>query len=571
MTAKHWIADCRVDAGAAAYNGGVGESLYVIYHFLRTAGWSSVWECDGYNNHLPDGSMEDAGVSNWTPTGTGAVSKITSDKHMGVRCAEVSIAATDDTVQSAALTDVIASTVYRVSLWYKAETVSDDFDVEVDNGDASWVSIGTVTGVAASGWRRFEGTFTSHTSGDAYIRFRQLSTSGTDFYIDSAIIYESWFEYNGVTAEDLSGSPDGEILNGNEFSSASHSFASDTGKYVCIWDPQTPEASHKGNSGVYKITGVNGDDAQFDLRAGGSPALFAATGLRWRLLDMSVAPQCAGSGASISERLSGCMLESPFSEPWRIAFKLNYRSSGNPTWINTWSSPVDAAYDVDTGYFLSNVFGTHNKFPIYLPGEITATCFVIGGASSGRTSTYLRVYLMTDTDNSFLFILLRPGDGTFPNLEGATLAGFTEADTYHTLQQSYIHFGTTSYYALTPAISFLDLLASTFYNGLQCTDFGWMEEESSIMSLGIGISTLGEKNMSNCRANPFDGKHWLRTPKLGRDFYGTKTGDPTEKSLNMGMWETTPTIIIYSTIDDDKYLHIREGFCIEWNEREALT
>lgn len=109
--AKRWIRDLALTTGVTSSSGYLPQEMLVIYHMLRTAGWTWLWECDGGNgvvsgtlpNHVLDGSMEDPLTTNWTVgAGTPTITKDTAIKHSGSRSLKIA-GALGDVIQSANL------------------------------------------------------------------------------------------------------------------------------------------------------------------------------------------------------------------------------------------------------------------------------------------------------------------------------------------------------------------------------------------------------------------------------------------------------------------------------------
>jgi len=163
-----------------------------------------------------------------------------------------------------------------------------------------------------------------------------------------------------------------------------------------------------------------------------------------------------------------------------------------------------------------------------------------------------------------LHIALRDFDGAATNSVGGGWVGFTGSDTYHTLRESFMFQFPTDYGGFDDYDFRLE--ARTWGDdGCQCVDYGpgWMVR-NTIMVLGFGSAALDELDETH-RANPFDGKYWLRKPKAARDFTGSATINPTEKVVNgNGVWHGAP-VTDWSTIDSNSYFHIRQGWFWEWH------
>lgn len=558
----HWIRDCAVFKTHATYGQGYGESMYIIYHFLRVAGWSWIWECDGIvDNHCTDASMEASGVTDWTVVGSAVRAKDTSQKHMGAQSLRIASEATDSGVRSAALLSMSASTNYRLAFWAYNNT-GQAWDVQVDTGTGSFVSVGTIPSDGA--WTLHDFGFTTNSSGTAY--FQILDTNGTHdiIYVDSVVLRESWFEYRGVIAEDLSGSPDGQLLNGNEFHTASYTFtAGDIGRYICVWDP-----TNIGNSGVYRINAAPAIDAVLDLRAGGTPALTPQTGLRWRLVDATEAPGVSNN-LPTTETHSGWGLQSPHSEKWRFFMRASSVSGNSNIWLTTWSAPYDVDFNVENGNFDDTALSTHQYSPVYSKsGQFTGRNFSNYGWYN--QATFQRLYLQTDDDGSYLYMVMRGGDGvTALNSEGTLAVGFTGADSYHTLRESFVHFGKRGTdIALTRSMYWGDdnYDRRVPYNGIQVISEDRIQMARCVwMHLGYGNSTAGNKHQyNNARSNPFGDVLMLYRPRLAKDFYGTETFMPTEKVVtDWGIWESIPYINDWVGVDSNQYFHLALGVFME--------
>lgn len=555
----HWIRDC-----AAYKNGsgdGYGEASYIFYHFLRTAGWSWIWECDGVvDNHCTDASMEAAGTSDWTGIGSVVLNKNTSQKHMLTQSLSINSLSSGDGARSAALVSMSASTDYQLTLWAYNNT-GQAWAVEVDTGTGSFGSVGTIPSDGA--WAKYEFSFTTNSSGTSYFRIRDTNASVGTLYVDSVVLRESWFEHRGVIAEDLSGSPDGQILNDDEFHADSYSFsAGDIGRYICVWDP-----TNVGNSGVYRITSVPATDAVLDLRAGGTPALTAQTGLRWRLVDVTTAPTVYHSSA-VTQRYSGWGLESPHSEKWRLFMRGNAISTNSATWLVTWSAPYDVDFSVEDAVFDDTALSMHQYLSPYAKGDHWK-CRGFCGYNWSGIASFQRLYLQTDDDCSFVYMVMRAGDGSQINSEGTLVVGFSGSDSYHTLRESFVHFGKQGTDIAVGYSMYWD--DSNYqrrlpYNGVQVLEEGRIQmTHCTWMCHGFGSSTSSTKHQyTNRRANPFGDVVMLYRPRFAKDYWGSRTTNPTEKVVSAwGIWESIPYINDWVGVDSNQYLHLQQGVFME--------
>ena len=561
----HYIRDCPVYKNDSFCHGH-GESSYVFYHFLRTAGWSWIWECDGVvDNHCTDASMEAAGAADWAAVGSVVRSKSTSQKHMLTQSLEVTSLSSGDGVRSAALVSMSASTTYRLTFWAYNNS-GQAWDVQFDPGSGTFASVGTVPSDGV--WAQYDFAVTTDPSGTSYFRVLDTNASVGTIYLDSVVLRESWFEYAGVHGEDLSGSPDGQILNDDEFHSGSYSFsAGDIGRYICVWDP-----TNVGNSGVYRVSSTNGTDAVMDVRAGGTPALTAQTGLRWRLVDTTAAPSVgnpSSSGSTLTERYSGWGLQSPHSEKWRLFVRSVALDAGSVSWLTTWSAPYDADFDVENGNFDSAALSLHQYVPVYSKTASNTGRSFVGQPSTGGP-TYQRLYLQTDDDGSYAYMIMRAGDGSYPNSEGTLVVGFSGADSYHTLRESFVHFGKADADgAFVNYSMYWDNSNSAQrvpYNGVQVVSDNEFRMTRCIwMCLGFGSSTASNKHAyTNARSNPFGDVIMMYRPRFARDYYGSLTSKPTEKIITAwGIWESIPYVNEWVGVDSNQYFHTVQGVFME--------
>ena len=111
MATKHWVRDVRFsDPTHFTAGGNHMEGNLILYHFLRVAGWSWLWECDGEiseyginTNHVVDGNVQSAGVGNWTAYNGAAISKDPSVYHSGDKSLKVVSGGVGEGVTSDAL------------------------------------------------------------------------------------------------------------------------------------------------------------------------------------------------------------------------------------------------------------------------------------------------------------------------------------------------------------------------------------------------------------------------------------------------------------------------------------
>lgn len=557
----HWIRDMKLPYQALYGNLGYGEVGFAIYHFLRTAGWTWLYECDGNRDgsHCLDASMEAEGTSNWTAAGTATLTKTTATKHMQSKSLSVKSNAVSDGVQSAALPDLNTWT-YKLKLWAYNNS-GQAWEVQADDGSGSFSTVGTIPSDGA--WTLYEFNLPYAAGGSRYFKILDVNNSQGTIYLDSIMVFFPWAE-QGITGEDLSATPDGEILNGNEFHSASFDFSTETDHWLCVWDP-----TNVGNSGVYRISGATGSDAVLDLRAGGTPALTSQTGLRWRVVDPASSPNiCRTTDTTTSEVWSGWGLESPHSSKWRFFLRYGRRDFEQSSFISIASCAADGDFDVERWGFVESAASSENRTPTrYARDSISNIGSVLGGriSSTGIDGTYNRLYLVTDDDSSFLTIIMRRGDGSDANIVGMAICGHTGSDSYHSLRESFVHFG-------REALGNYNALSWVDDNGGRINYHGYqvMLEASSMsmspakwMCFGYGSGTENlRNNYTFARVNPFDSQRRIWRPKIARDYYGHNTS-ASEKDMVVGLWDGIPDVSEWTAVESNTMFHIREGVFME--------
>ena len=559
----HYIRDMAVPFAIVEGNIGYGELSFAIYHFLRTAGWTWVYECDGDRDgsHCLDASMEASGTSDWTAIGTAALAKTTATKHQRSKSLSVKSNVANDGVQSAALPDLTAADSYRLKLWAYNST-GQAWEVQADGGSGSFSTIGTIPSDGA--WTLYEFVIPYDAGGSRYFKILDVNNSQGTIYLDSIMVFYTYFE-GRVRGEDLSGSPDGQILNGNEFHSASFDFSTEVDHWLAIWDP-----TNLGNSGMYRISGATGTDAVLDLRAGGSPALVSQTGLRWRVVDPAVAPTVGRTigGVTAREKSSGWGLESPHSSKWRLFARTTRHDSLHNSYISVESCPFDGDFDVERWGFAASAASSKNLAPTQFEREDSTNCGTLLAADTYQTNldgTFIRLYLVTDDDCSFLTIMMRHGDGGNVNVGGSIICGHTGADTYHTLRESFVHFARTAvgeYYNPSWAN---DNGGRMNFNGMMLVPEGISMSfaPAKWMCLGIGSGAEDLKSdYTNARPNPFDSQRRIWRPKIARDYFG-RYSLPSEKDMVVGLWDGLMDVADWTAVDSNTMLHMISGVFLE--------
>jgi len=511
----HYIRDLQFPRRPSAdYDGNLMISSYVLFHFLRVMGWQWLWECDTQDdapNHCPDGDMEEADASSWLALGTGpaVLTKDPATKHQGYNALEVdSQGNADDGARSSALTSMENTTEYRVSLWASNNTGS-AWNVDVDTGSGSFTNIGTIPDNGGT-WTLYHFTFTTAASGTRYIRVVDNNATGGDLYLDDINIYRSWFEYN----VDQSGS-DGDVQNGDEFSSAGYTFVSgDIGKALVFYDP-----SNLGNSGAYLVDSVNAGNAVLTLRMGGSEQLINTSvgTLVWRLLDLTAAP-CTNyttEGGTDSESGAGWGLESPHTSKWRLFFRHRALTGNVDKPIKTWSSPIEADFSSMDGHILEYEPSTlRPRGALYDWTNIgTTNGWYMVGHGGTTVSTHGRLYAMVASGGEIVAMGHRSIPESTQNAMG--FFGITGSDSLHTDRESFVHLAKRNG-ALSNANEMgygsgfsIDGACGTDENIMPPAAFGfWHTDEVTF-------------NDSDNKANPFSGDEFLQRPLVLRDYDGT--------------------------------------------------
>ncbi|RLI20999.1 hypothetical protein DRO54_04840 [Candidatus Bathyarchaeota archaeon] len=553
---KHWIRDLDISSELYDWSEGMPCASFVVYHFLKNAGWTWLWECDGEldnPNHCPDGNMEDSSVTDWTLSGAGTRSKSTSQIQNGKQSLSW-VSAASETLTSASFTNLTDAQTYEQVIWvYNNSGNAFTFDVFDGNAFGSSTNL-TSTG----GWASYRITFTKNVAGSAYFRCSAPVGAGT-IYIDSCMTFESFFEYN--TSGLIADYTDGEIKAANVFASASHTFvAGDVGRVVIAWD-----GTNEGNSGAYAVTSVSAGEATLEIRVGGSETLTITTGLTWRLIDLSAAPRTELTSA----REAGCGwgLESPYSSAnWRLFYRHNYDSgSTNNKYIQVWASPTDCDFNTDDGSFYLTDVSTQMVDPTYSFNLGSGAGHILFGPGYNDSMTEARLYLMIDDDSTFVTWTLRPN----VSYNAYSFMGFTGSDSYHTLQESWCL--STRYNDTSRNLNEIYLsnaYTSWGYSGLQPSPAGTMER-CLIGVYGYATSSVPYLT-SNRKVNPFNSSEWLHKPFLVRDPFGTGRY-PAQKSFgDQGIFISRQQTD-WTTFDSDEYLHLSYGVCWEWPNVSVVT
>jgi len=529
---KHFIRDLLIP-GSGGQDGGYYASMGVIYHFLRLMGWTWLWECDGHKlaldpNPVDDGNMEDSGTAAWTLDSAGAAVKDVTDWVHGRQCIKWS----PDPVGVERLTNTgyiatIQTRWHQLGFWFKTTTAGFTCDI---NTAGVWNASGLT--IAADGvWHYYQTTFFTvapPTTMFVNVRFNSPGGAPNDAFLDGVSIWFSFFEEGLGLNQDLT---DGIFNAGTtEFSSSSYTFvAGDIGKAIVAYDVSNPE-----NSGAWKIASINAGKAVCDLRAQGSPTFTASTSIPWRLVDLAWLPHTSGVAPAFG---CGWGLQSPY-EDWRLFARCCMQSGSHNSGICLWSSPTDCDFDwAGHGEFYPGKLSTQQLFApqgSYNPVDATsgATMYGLFGDITYRAQTQTRLYFMTEDDGHFIAVGLRPYNGSIDEVAHCVI-GFSGADTYHSLQESFAHMSANG--TGGNELTWEDSHGRFRNQGAQSNPSGhYMVEAKLAIFNWNGVDE--ESDIVNGRPNPFNNEEWIREHRLIRDFDGYE-GCPSIKTLsNMGQY-----------------------------------
>jgi len=217
MATKHWGRDALINnLEASCYTGNQRSANVLMYHFLRVAGFSRIWECDGevgdgsYDrdcNHVPDGAMEASGISDWTAVTSGGpgptITKDTTTVKSGVQSLKVVSNNAADGVRSAILRDMrrasagaIAGAAPNMQLnatgnyWFSPGVGDGNFNVTIANATGGNNGTFPITG------------YVDHNS----IQFTNAAgavEAGVDWTTDEPYEVIFWAHNNGTQAWDV--------------------------------------------------------------------------------------------------------------------------------------------------------------------------------------------------------------------------------------------------------------------------------------------------------------------------------------------------------------------------------
>lgn len=526
-----------------------------VFHWLRCLGWEWAWEGDGEEayensdpfpyarvNHIPDGNMETAGVTNWTVTGSGSVSKSTSVVKSGAQSLRFDAVAAD-VLQSDAWTNMVpagsdgAYNPYDCVIWVYNDS---GYTFTADLIGSVVTTTGPVSLTSTGGWAMYhigctinDGTLLPFVS----VRLEVEAPAGNDgtIYIGWALGFTSQYEWNDATLFD-SGT-DGNIQNGDEFASASHTFVGgDVGRFICCYDPSNPE-----NSGIYKVSSISGSNAVLDLRVGNNEVLTntSASEIVWRLVyyagDWGDTYKTGGSGYERAH--SGYILESPHASKQRFMFRNTTDGTARRGYLA--GSPEDCDFDPDTGQFYkSGRSSIRNRIVQYEDW--------VGGSNSPGTLTHgdgVKLWMMAEDDGSYFFVCLEDEDSGSVDSIGFGMA-LTGEDANHPYPDDWALF----HQLYVDTGNQWDRLGVVVSGKSTVSSFTMISPNSLAMeacmpTFGVGTTADIEED-ANVDAEPFGGTEQLYPPIIWRDPDGSYN-EPSEKvvsSSDVPIWWGRPNM-----------------------------
>ena len=562
---KHRIRDLQITSTSTLHV--MAQIHYVLFHFLRNAGWTWLWECDGYAgdspNRVPDGNMEAAGAGSWAPLLGASLAKVSTPVHSGTQALSVDSGAVNAGTESSALTSMENLTKYHLAIWALNNT-GQPWNVDVDLG-TGYVTVGTIPSDGAYGLYHFN--FTTAGAGTRKLRVvDNLNSQGT-IYLSDVLVIKSYFDYNPSDA--YRSGIDGATINPNQFSSGSYTFvAGDIGKVVCIWDPTNPK-----NSGAYKITAVPGGVATLELRSG-SAAFVAQSGLSWRMINLAAAPENP-SGTDNGQRGAGFGLQSPHASGWRLFIRQcqhgHWSVDPRPEITGIWGAPSATDFDFSTGTFYRTGPSTQNtkQSAYYLVSGAATTWPGMHGYFGGSDPVggTKRFFLMTDDTGSFVSLV--HWDST--NLYNACpIIGYMGSSPYLPDVEAWALFAS---WGAGPTGSYTEM--NWQGTGRQFSALGTMIGPDGVTKdaiwgqYGYWNSTADVVTQSNAGDNPWSANEWLHKPIAVRDPDGV-TGYPAEMTIDIGVLQGRQNLTHLSTFDSNAYLHFDNGFTWEWMGESIL-
>jgi hypothetical protein len=555
---KHRIRDLQITHSATLHH--QAQIHYVLFHFLRNAGWTWLWECDSYAgdapNRVPDGNQELVGAGSWTPLLGASLLKVTTPIHSGTQALSVDSGAVNAGVESSIFTSMENLTTYHVAIWALNNT-GQPWNVDIDIG-TGYVNVGTIPSDGVYGLYHFN--FTSAAAGNRKLRVvDNLNSQGT-VYLSDILVIKSYWDYNPL--DTVPKGTDGATIAPNQFSSVGYSFVpGDIGKVICIWDTVNPK-----NSGAYKITATGGGVATVDMRSG-TAAFVARSGVTWRMIDLTKAP---ANQANAGHRSAGFGLQSPHSSGWRLFVRQNIWNAYNQAPSAVWGAPDDTDFDFSTGNFYKTGPSTQrNKQNPYAAWGAGTNPYPNQHYWSFSTITNAtnRYWLMTDDTGSFVAqVMWDSASGTL--IHDCPVVGHLGSSPYLPGEEAWGLFASWSVWATGNRMNWTGGTSQFAYNGTMIGPTG-VAEDAVWGQLGIGAAAVDVVTLSNAGDNPWSANEWVHKPIIVRDPEGV-AGHPAEMTADVGVFQGRQNMTHLSTFDSNSYLHFDNGLVWEW-DGEAIV
>jgi len=454
-------------------------------------------------------------------------------------------------------TTIEAQAKYEIAIWALNDS-GESWDVQVDCGDGSPTSVGSITSDGI--WTLYHFSFYRTSTGSSYIYVLSAS-GGKTLHINGINVFRSLYEYFNGNEYGTGGTftnPDLFLPGGKTPT------VDDTGKWLFIWDTGVPN-----NSGYYKILGVSGGSYQLNLRSGSMT--FNPTGssvARWRIVD------AAGHALNTPWLIScadnwlfgpGFGVQSPHSSKWRYFQRVSPQSGGYSSRRRTaviWASPEDTDFDVSSGTFFNTGPSTQRSRTGPYLWEGDNQHYVCGGGRYTSLDRSSRFFFMTDDDVSF-FTTYQWGIARV--YDAACFIGYTGSNVdFPGIEEFAVLFGNdTMNNSVVEEVQF-DGSAGAFL--ANATMFSPQAEAVKAVAgvLGYGASTLAPMTQSNACPNPWSSEEHIDPLLLIRD-PALRYNCPAEKDLTVGLYMGRANLVTLATFDSGNYLHFQNGLVWRWN------
>lgn len=440
---------------------------------------------------------------------------------------------------------------YDIAIWaYNDSGVA--WDVEVDQGDGSFVNVGTIPDNGGT-WLLYHYDFETLSTGVRYIRIMDSSASGQPhtIYIDSILTFRSNFEYQRLNAYGT----DGVLGNPDTFYSPSYNpDAKDIGRWLLVWDITYPP-----NSGWYKIIAdLGGGVVQVDMRSG-TAAFAAQSGLTWRIVD--VENQFGSNGATPNHQVScGFGLQSPHYSGWRLFMRASRPAQ---TYFDViWAAPDGTAtFNMSTGaFYLDGPSTQRSREGVYRYSDST-TKLIYGTIAPGTAGAPLttRTWLITDDDLRFIDCVHWHQGGTS---HGHFFIGYAGSDPTLPGIESFALLARTDFSSSGNEMSFVFSELDSWYTGGMFSPDD-QAVRGSVGSLGYSSASCVIEQ-SNASDNPWSAEEVIFPLILIRDPEGVD-GCPAQFEADCGLNMGRANLPTLATFDSDNYLHFQNGFIWKWS------